>query len=80
MDEIKQYFEECQECYKMVDMMEIIVKETAEGNCIYCPECVKHHKFLAEEEKRLCKLWGIDPIKYGKEIDRQEKKMLKESK
>ena len=80
MSELKQYFEECQECYQMVNMMEIIVKETADGNCIYCPECVKHHKFLAQEEKRLLKLYNIDPVKYGKEVEKEEKRMIRESK
>ena len=59
MSEIKQYFERCEECYKSVDMMKIIVKETPDGNCIYCPDCVKHHKYLDEQAKILCKKWGI---------------------
>jgi hypothetical protein len=57
--------------------MEIIVKETADGNCIYCPKCVEHHKFLAQEEKRLCKLWGIDMIKYGQQVEKEERRLLK---
>ncbi len=84
MAEINVYYEECEDCWCKVNMMEMIVKETADGkfvgNCIYCPKCVERHKFLEQESKRLCKLWGIDPIKYGKEVEKGEKKMLRESK
>ncbi len=80
MSEIKEYFEECEDCYKSVNMMEIIVKETPDGNCIYCPDCVKRHKYLDEQAKILCRKWGIDPIKYGKEVEKEEKRLLKESK
>jgi len=80
MSEIKEYFEQCEDCYKSVNMMEIIVKETPDGNCIYCPDCVKHHKYLEEQTKILCKKWGIDPVKYGKEVEQQEKRLLRESK
>ena len=80
MAEINVYYEECEDCWCKVNMMEMIVKETPDGNCIYCPKCVEHHKFLEQESKRLCKLWGIDPIKYGKEVEKEEKRMLRESK
>jgi hypothetical protein len=61
-------------------MMDIIVKETVDGNCIYCPKCVQLHKFLEQVEKRLCNVWGIDVIKFGKEIEREEKQILKKNK
>ena len=80
MDEINVVYEQCEDCYCEVDMMDIIVKETADGNCIYCPKCVEHHKFLEREQIRLCKEYKIDAIKYGKDIELQEKKMLRESK
>ncbi len=51
-------FEQCEDCLSDVNIMDIIVKETADGNCIICPKCVEHHKFLAQEEKRLCKIVG----------------------
>ena len=75
MNEINEVFEQCEDCLSDVNMMDIIVKETADGNCIYCPKCVEHHKFLEREEKRLCKLWGID-----KEVERHEKQLLKKNK
>ncbi len=60
--------------------MDIIVKETADGNCIYCPKCIEHHKFLEREQIRLCKEYKIDAIKYGKGVERQDKRLLKENK
>lgn len=80
MSEIKVYYEECEDCYGKVSMMEMIVKETPDGNCIYCPKCVERHKFLDEESKRLCKQWGIDTVAFAKQVDKEEKKLLKEKK
>ncbi len=80
LNEMKEVYEECVECFEGVNMMNIIVKETPGGNCIYCPKCVEHHKFLAHEEKRHCLMWGIDIDKYCKEVERQEKKLLKANK
>ena len=54
------------------------VKETADGNCIYCPKCVARHKFLDEESKKLCIKWGIDTVAFAKQIDKEEKRLLKE--
>ena len=80
MYEIKKVYKQCDECYIDVEIMEMSVIETAEGLSIYCPECVKRRKFREQEMKRLCKLWGIDIIKYGKEVEKEEKRMLRESK
>jgi len=70
-------FKQCEECYKKVNIMIMCVKETVDGQCIYCPQCVEHHKFLEKEEKRMAKLWNIDLIKYGKEIEKKEKRISK---
>ena len=80
MSEIKKVYKQCDECYLDVEIMEMSVIESAEGLSIYCPECVKRRKFREQEMKRLCKLWNIDPIKYGREVERQEKRMLRENK
>ena len=80
MNEMNEVFEQCEDCYSDVNMMDIVVKETADGNCIYCPKCVLRHKFLEQEEKRLCKLYGIDIVKFGKEVDKEEKRLLKKNK
>ncbi len=53
-NEMKDFYEQYDECFAVVNMIDIIVKETPDGNCIYCPKCVGYHKFLAQEEKRLC--------------------------
>ena len=78
MNEINEVYEQCEDCFCEVNMMDIIVKETADGNCIYCPKCVEHHNFLEKETKRLCKLWNIDINKFGKEVERHEKQLLKD--
>ena len=78
LNEMKEVYEQCEECFEDVNMMDIIVKETPDGICIYCPKCVEHHKCLAQEEKRLCLMWGIDINKYCKEVERQEKNFSKQ--
>jgi len=80
MDEINIYYVECEDCYGKVSMMEMIVKETPDGNCTYCPKCVAHHKYLEEESKKLCLKWGIDPVAFAKQVDKEEKRLLKEQK
>ena len=52
MDDI---FETCEDCYNQVSIMKMIVKETPDGNCIYCSKCVEHHKFLEKEAEKLIK-------------------------
>lgn len=47
------HYEECEDCWKKVDIMKMIVKETSDGNCIYCPECIKKQKELNDEIKRI---------------------------
>ena len=44
MNEINEVYEQCEDCLSDVNMFDIIVKETADGNCIYCPKCVEHQK------------------------------------
>ncbi len=57
MDDI---FETCEDCYNQVSIMEMIVKETPDGNCIYCSKCVERHKYLEKEAGKLIKQWGLD--------------------
>ena len=70
-------FKQCDECFEDVNIMKMIVKGTPDGQCIYCPKCVQHHNFLEMEEKRLAKLWGIDLVKYGKQVEQQERRIAK---
>jgi len=53
-------YEQCEDCYRSVDIMKMVVKGTADGNCIYCPECVERHKHLETEAKKLIEQWGLD--------------------
>ena len=53
-------FETCEDCYGHVSIMEMIVKETPDGNCIYCAKCVERHKFLDREAERLIKYYGLN--------------------
>lgn len=57
-------FETCESCYKPVNIFDMIVKATNDGDCIYCPKCVEYHKYLDEQAEILCKKWNIDPKKY----------------
>ncbi len=38
----------------------MIVKETPDGNYIYCSKCVEHHKFLGKEAEKLIKQRGLN--------------------
>ena len=63
LDNVNKMFEDefkmCEDCFEDVNIMVMSVKDTPDGQCIYCPKCIKHHKFLEIEEKRLAKLWGL---------------------
>ena len=56
-------YEEFESCFAKFDIFEMIVNETPDGNCIYCPKCVEYHKYLENKLKRLCKVYAIDPKK-----------------
>ena len=53
-------FETCEDCCNPVSIMKMIVKETPDGNCIYCSKCVEHHKYLEKEAEKLIKQWKLD--------------------
>jgi hypothetical protein len=57
-------YEECESCFEKVDIFEMTVKGTPDGNCIYCPKCVEYHKFLEKELERLCYVYSIDTKQY----------------
>ena len=63
LDNVNKMFEDefkmCEDCFENVNIMVMSVKGTPDGQCIYCPKCVQHHKFLEMEEKRLAKLWVL---------------------
>lgn len=51
------YYETCENCWRKVDITKMTVKETIDGNVIYCPECIEKRKFLYSEIK---KIYNID--------------------
>ena len=83
LDNVNKMFEDefkmCEDCFEDVNIMVMSVKDTPDGQCIYCPKCIEHHKFLEMEEKRLAKLWGIDLVKFGKESEKKERRIAKEA-
>lgn len=79
MDYFDNLYEKCEDCGYKCPIMQIIIKDTSEGQTIYCPDCVRHHKFLEQTEKELAKKWNIDLYKYGKEVEKEEYKLLKQS-
>ena len=53
-------YETCEDCLEPVNIMNMIVKETPDGNYIYCPKCVQRHKQLEKEAETLIRKWGLD--------------------
>lgn len=53
----KEVYEECESCFNKVNIMNMIVKGTEDGNCIYCPKCYEKQKLLYSEIKRI---YGVD--------------------
>ena len=75
MDDI---FETCEDCYNQVSIMKMIVKETADGNCIYCKKCTERHKQLEKDAEILCRKWGINVEKLKRDTEREERQHLKQ--
>ncbi len=40
--------------------MDMVVKDTPDGKCIYCRKCTERHKLLEREAEMLCRKWGMD--------------------
>lgn len=78
MDKLMNTFETCEDCYKSICIMDMVVKETADYTCIYCRECTEKHKLLEREAEILCRKWGIDVEKLKRETEREEKKHLRQ--
>ena len=39
-------YETCEDCCEPVNIMNMIVKDTPDGNCIYCKKCTERYKQL----------------------------------
>jgi len=79
------YYETCEDCWEKINILEMIVKETVDGNCIYCPKCVEKHKKLEKEAETLIRKWGLninlrDEPKQFKKKEKKENKPKKEKK
>ena len=46
MDKLMNTFETCEDCYNRICVLDIVVKDTPDGICIYCQKCTERHKFL----------------------------------
>jgi transcription elongation factor Elf1 len=57
---MNEIYETCEDCYKKVSIMKMIVKGTQDGNIIYCPECVARHKYLEEEGQKIIDKYGLN--------------------
>ena len=67
--------------------MDMVVKETPVGNCVYCEKCTQRHDQLEKDAKMLCRKWGIDVEKLEREerqhlnqLEKKEKKDIKKKK
>lgn len=57
-------YKECECCFMNVHINKMIIKETVEGNCIYCPKCVEYHDYLNNEALKLYRIYNINPKNY----------------
>ena len=66
----------CEGCYKkIIDIDDIYVRDTSEGNILYCLKCKEAILKTDENFKILCKVYNIDMNE-----KRKEKKERKERK
>ena len=61
----------CERCYKkIVNINDIYVRDTLEGNMLYCLKCKEGILKSEEDFKTLCKVYNIDT----KQEEKKEKK------
>jgi hypothetical protein len=70
-------FETCEDCYDRICIMDMVVKETSKGVCIYCHKCTERHQFLENQAETLCHKWGIDVEKLKLETEREKRQHSK---
>ena len=44
MEKLTNTFETCEDCYNRICVMDMVVKDTPDGICIYCQKCTERHK------------------------------------
>ena len=78
MEKLMNTYETCEDCYDLISIMDMIVKDTPDGNCIYCKKCTERHKQLEKDAEILCRKWGINIEKLKRETEREERQHLKQ--
>ena len=78
METLTNTFETCEDCYNRICVLDIVVKDTPDGICIYCQKCTERHKFLDKEAESLCRKWGINVEKLKRETEKEEKQHLRQ--
>ena len=79
MEKLMNTYETCEDCYGQISIMDMIVKDTPDGNCIYCKKCTERHKQLEKDAEILCRKWGINIEKLKRETEREERQHLKQA-
>ena len=78
MEKLMNTYETCEDCYDSICILDMVVKDTPDGNCIYCKKCTERHKQLEKDAEVLCRKWGINVEKLKRESERQERQHLKQ--
>ena len=79
MEKLTNTYETCEDCYEEICIMDMIVKDTPDGNCIYCKKCTERHKQLEKDAEILCRKWGINVEKLKRDTEREERQHLKQA-
>jgi hypothetical protein len=79
MDKLINTFESCEDCYDRIGIIDMVVKDTPDGICIYCRKCTDRHKLLEKEAEALCRKWGLDVEKLKQETEKEERHYLRQS-
>ena len=75
------HFGYCDRCYKkIIDMEDIYVRQTDDGDALYCSKCKAEILHTEQEFQRLVKHYNIDLAKITKETDKECKAKLKQNK
>ena len=78
MDKLMNTYETCEDCFDSICIMDMVVKYTPDGNCIYCKKCTERHKQLEKDAEILCRKWGINVEKLKRDTEREERQHLKQ--
>ncbi len=78
MEKLMNTFETCEDCYDRICIMDMVVKDTPDGICIYCRKCTDRHKLLEKEAVILCRKWGIDVEKLKRETEKEGRQHLRQ--